>query len=226
VWRAAYRAFGATTPSEDPDGDLASVAFAIRFPGQLADTESSLHYNHFRDYDATLGRYAQADPIGLSGGINLFSYVKNNPIARRDSLGLVPGAGPLKPPVLEGGSYYSVEAHFLFGGGLTNVMCTDECGRQHKFSYWKVCFGGAAGISATGGLVMGMDGKDCRPETYKGYFHEAGGSLGFLTGGIDIGYVGDWGELPEDFSGVNEAGLGFGLGLMFKSSWCYYTPLP
>ena len=56
VWRAAYRAFGATTPTEDPDGDLANVAFAVRFPGQLVDPESSLHYNRYRKYDSRLGR--------------------------------------------------------------------------------------------------------------------------------------------------------------------------
>lgn len=35
-----------------------------------------------------VGRYTQADPIGLRGGTNLFTYVLNNPAAKVDPLGL------------------------------------------------------------------------------------------------------------------------------------------
>jgi RHS repeat-associated protein len=44
-------------------------------------------YNFYRTYDPGTGRYLEADPVGQSAGINLFAYVFNDPIGRRDPLG-------------------------------------------------------------------------------------------------------------------------------------------
>ena len=42
------------------------------------DQETNLHYNYFRDYDPSIGRYIQSDPIGLSGGINTYLYAADS----------------------------------------------------------------------------------------------------------------------------------------------------
>ncbi|MCI4567064.1 RHS repeat-associated core domain-containing protein [Lysobacter sp. CFH 32150] len=88
VWQASYDPFGAAVIDDDPDGDSVHQALNLRFPGQYYDAETGLHYNYFRDYDARLGRYLEADPIGLQGGLNLYAYADGNPVATVDPQGL------------------------------------------------------------------------------------------------------------------------------------------
>ncbi|MEH6587499.1 MAG: RHS repeat-associated core domain-containing protein [Halioglobus sp.] len=82
VWNANYKPFG------DAQVNVASITSNLRFPGQYYDDESGLHQNYFRDYDPELGRYIQSDPIGLSGGVNTYSYASQNPIGYYDPDGL------------------------------------------------------------------------------------------------------------------------------------------
>jgi RHS repeat-associated protein len=58
------------------------------FQGQPEDPESGLIYMRNRFYTYRARRFVSEDPIGLAGGINLYTYAGNNPITKSDPLGL------------------------------------------------------------------------------------------------------------------------------------------
>ncbi len=82
VWQSNNSPFGGMTTTTDTLGE-----FNIGFPGQYFDAESNYWYNMNRYYVPALGRYLQADPIGLKGGVNPYTYVSNNPASWADPTG-------------------------------------------------------------------------------------------------------------------------------------------
>ena len=91
VWKRSQTPFGETVE------DSGTVEQPLRFPGQYADLEMGLNYNYYRDYDPSLGRYVQSDPIGLRGGINTYGYALQNPLYYIDPNGLTSLAGCANP---------------------------------------------------------------------------------------------------------------------------------
>lgn len=67
------------------------------FTGRRFDAETSLYYYRARYYDPYIGRFLQTDPIYYAGGLNLYTYVRNNPVNWTDPWGLQP-IMPMSPP--------------------------------------------------------------------------------------------------------------------------------
>jgi RHS repeat-associated protein len=65
-----------------------NIVNPFRFTGREWDDESELYYYRARYYEPGIGRFIQADPIGIAGGINFYVYVGNNPINFIDPMGL------------------------------------------------------------------------------------------------------------------------------------------
>ena len=82
VWKADYEPFGKATVT------VSTIENNVRLPGQYYDRETVLHYNYFRDYDPTTGRYIEADPLGIDGGLNVYGYANQNPLLFTDPTGL------------------------------------------------------------------------------------------------------------------------------------------
>jgi RHS repeat-associated protein len=59
-----------------------------RFSSKPFDPETELGYWGYRHYSPELGRWISRDPIGDTGGMNLYRFAVNNPVSRLDSLGL------------------------------------------------------------------------------------------------------------------------------------------
>lgn len=115
VWAAEREAFGSTGT-----GSLAANVVDVRvaLPGQYRDDETGLHYNYRRYYDPRVGRYVTSDPIGLTGGVNLYGYSNGDPINSMDPTGECP------PCVL---AYAACVAGGVAFDAIAGLFRGDEC---------------------------------------------------------------------------------------------------
>ncbi|MEX2580443.1 MAG: RHS repeat-associated core domain-containing protein [Verrucomicrobiales bacterium] len=78
------------------------------FTGHFYDAASELHLTLLRAYDADLGRWLSADPLGERGGLNLYGYVGNDPVNGWDPFGL------------------EVQGYYNVGAGTLRLVDTDQ----------------------------------------------------------------------------------------------------
>gem|GEM_PF-2372830 len=60
------------------------------YHGRVHERATGFYWLRARHYSPGLGRFLQPDPLGVAGGINLYTYANNNPLRWFDPWGLTP----------------------------------------------------------------------------------------------------------------------------------------
>ena len=200
VWSAEYDAFGHALV--EPGSVVASN---LRAPGQYYDEETGFHYNMFRYYDPTIGRYLNPDPIGMGnrpdmaryldskvcGGIytdidiNYYVYADANPINKVDpngTLGVgISGATGCWPVLMGAG----VKAK---GKMIREECCDCDTNQMSVMTTVEACVAGCIGFSAPSikPYISFGGGKCCPRKTKIEGKLEAGCSAGTYKCGVSL----------------------------------------
>lgn len=83
--RYTYDAWGNVQGSE---ANQHTVENRFLFQGREYSFATGLYNFRARWYDPQTGRWLSNDPIGISGGLNLYAFCGNNPVMYRDPMGL------------------------------------------------------------------------------------------------------------------------------------------
>jgi RHS repeat-associated protein len=163
------------------------------FTGREWDPETGLYYYRARYYDARSGRFIREDPVGLTGGLNRYRYVNDNPITLVDPFGSVPSC-PGNCLWLGGGATGAV----VLGAGVSYELgiCKGECGWSIR---QRLCTCTGFGLGGTLGKLGGT------------FASTAAQQEGWCVATPDVTVSGP-GWIP------NAAGIGPGLGLFYM--WC------
>lgn len=71
------------------DNEVEVALKYYRYSGKECDDSTGLYYYGARYFISWLGRWLNADPLGDGDGLNLYTYVGNNPLSYEDPNGLV-----------------------------------------------------------------------------------------------------------------------------------------
>jgi len=120
IERYGYESFGQPRFMDAGFGSKSGTSFQWYFlyDGCRWDEQSGFYQMRNRYLHPTLGRWLTRDPIGYRGGLNLYAYVGNRPVNRRDPWGLV----TLPPGFASGGSNTLTVPNTPIGNPGTNPL--------------------------------------------------------------------------------------------------------
>ena len=124
--RSAYRAVASGV-------DLSLKRY--RFTGKERDEETGLDYFGVRYYASWLGRWTSGDPGGFVDGLNLYRYVRNNPVNGVDNLGyetepppITFPKNPIKGQTYTPGAEQGTNWTYVYGGEKDGWMPLGDIG--------------------------------------------------------------------------------------------------
>ncbi|WP_299458109.1 SpvB/TcaC N-terminal domain-containing protein [uncultured Microscilla sp.] len=111
-----YHPYG-TTAYQATNATIGAAAKRYCYTGMERDEETGLEYHSARYYLPWLGRWLSTDPIGIGDGVNVYGYVRGNPVRLVDGSGrqsLPPEYYP--DPMFQLGRGFGALFEFFVGG--------------------------------------------------------------------------------------------------------------
>jgi RHS repeat-associated protein len=156
-----YDAYGNVTIKNGSGTVIPVSAYGNRFLflGREYDYTTQLYHFRARWYDPETGRWLSNDPIGISGGLNLYAFCSNDPVNFVDPMGLDFWISKHPMPFWEGGPRAPVD-HWSINIG-------NPGGKYSRYGLYP----GGVFVLATSGLVVKEEGCYTDDEKTKGKEH-------------------------------------------------------
>jgi RHS repeat-associated protein len=119
-----------------PAGSVDTNLFTFVGGSGVQDEGGGLFYMKNRYYDAITGRFLQRDPIGATGGMNLYAYAGNNPVNWIDPSGL---EGEITLREVVGRQNYGEDSLMAFSGLTGQVEIAMPTSEDSSEWQWKPC---------------------------------------------------------------------------------------
>jgi RHS repeat-associated protein len=159
VQRYAYSSFGKIESQLDPN-----FVQPYAYAGRELDAETGLYYYRARSYDPAVGRFLETDPIGIAGGLNLYTYSSNDPTNQLDPFGLTSTLDVAANIAAGFGDVMSLGLTDYLRGkmGLNDVI--DKCSASYSIGWWagmlhQLAFSGAGSFNGGARTVL-YSGED------------------------------------------------------------------
>jgi RHS repeat-associated protein len=187
---------------------ISGIGNPYMFTGRRFDDETELYYYRARYYNPEIGRFLQTDPVGYDDGMNLYTYVSNNPFNWVDPFGLCKE---------DSKNLWEKWYDYWYNIG-------------YNWDDWDaitISLSGSIFAPSTGGVGTGIEAVYIFEHGWVIYW-QVGGGMGAPGGGasLEIGQIFNLQE-PEDYTGAfieGQAGYApSGVGL---SGSVFYSPKP
>jgi RHS repeat-associated protein len=160
VWRAEHAPYGTVFAFRTG----ATLHQPLRLPGQVAQDSGETHYNVFRWYRPSWGRFTQLDPSGREAG--RYAYVSDAPTANTDPLGTTTCMMKL------GAMLQRPDAALTFVAAVLQVCGSDPV-KDYFMEASTPRYFPSEGVVRVNGIVLRVDLGVTDPTTFESYVYKS-----------------------------------------------------